>query len=139
MRITYQQLRIYYQLPGYSQGTIASLARFAVTDAGGRGRGKRGRGRRWSGCRESRGTHIWKPIPVRIFVIYQGYVLDILSVKSYDIIYHKYDMDIPNANNLEWHILVIYFLSFGQIFCHISRISNVINVGYPNHKYFRMS
>ena len=64
-------------------------------------------------------TVIWKPIPVRIFytcVIYQGY-----------------DMDIPNANNLELHILVIYFLTFGQIF------ENVIYVGYPNHKYFRMS
>ena len=64
---------------------------------------------------------IWKPIPVRIFytfVIYQpeGYDMDILSGKRYDVIYHRYDMDIPNANNLEWHILVIYFLTFGQIF-----------------------
>ena len=62
---------------------------------------------------------IWKPIPVRIFytfVIYQGYVMDILSGKSYDVIYQEYDMDIPNANNLELHILVIYFLTFGQIF-----------------------
>ena len=34
---------------------------------------------------------IWKPIPVRIFytfVIYQGYDMDILSGKSYDVIYH---------------------------------------------------
>ena len=65
--------------------------------------------------------HIWKPIPVRIFytfVIYQGYDMDILSGKSYDVTYrdHRYDMDIPNANDLEWHILVIYFLTFGQIF-----------------------
>ena len=64
---------------------------------------------------------IWKPIPVRIFyrfVIYQGYDMDILSGKSYDVIYQGYDMDIPNANNLELHILVIYFLTFkfGQIF-----------------------
>ena len=59
--------------------------------------------------------------------------MDILSGKSYDVIYHRYDMDIPNANNLEWHILVIYFLTFGQIF------KNVIYVVYPNHKYFRMS
>ena len=62
---------------------------------------------------------IWKPIPVRIFytfVIYQGYDMDILSEKSYDVIYHRYDMDIPNANNLERHILVIYFLTFGQMF-----------------------
>ena len=42
--------------------------------------------------------------------------MDILSGKSYDVIYHRYDMDIPNANNLERHILVIYFLTFGQIF-----------------------
>ena len=42
--------------------------------------------------------------------------MDILSEKRYDVIYHRYDMDIPNANNLEWHILVIYFLTFGQIF-----------------------
>ena len=40
--------------------------------------------------------------------------MDIL--KSYDVIYHRYDMDIRNANNLELHILVIYFLTFGQIF-----------------------
>ena len=62
---------------------------------------------------------IWKHIPVRIFytfVIYQGYDMDILSGKSYDVIYQGYDMDIPNANNLERHILVIYFLTFGQIF-----------------------
>ena len=66
---------------------------------------------------------IWKPImimiPVRIFytfVIYQGYDMDILSGKRYDVIYQGYDMDIPNANNLELHILVIYFLTFGQIF-----------------------
>ena len=62
---------------------------------------------------------IWKPIPVRIFytfVIYQGYDMDILSGKSYDVLYQGYDMDIPNANNLERHILVIYFLTFGQIF-----------------------
>ena len=85
---------------------------------------------------------IWKPIPVRIFyrdtfVIYQGNDMDILSGKSYDIIYHGHipwiDMNIPNANNLERHILVIYFLTFGQIF------QNVIYVGYPNHKYCRMS
>ena len=66
----------------------------------------------WTAC-------IWKPIPVRIFytfVIYQGYDMDILSGKSYDVIYHGYEMDIPNANNLEWHILVIYILTFGQIF-----------------------
>ena len=34
---------------------------------------------------------IWKPIPVRMFytfVIYQGYDMDILSGKSYDVIYH---------------------------------------------------
>ena len=42
--------------------------------------------------------------------------MDILSGKSYDVIYQGYDMDIPNANNLELHILVIYFLTFGQIF-----------------------
>ena len=36
--------------------------------------------------------------------------------KSYDVIYQRYDMDILNANNLERHILVIYFLTFGQIF-----------------------
>ena len=62
---------------------------------------------------------IWKPIPVRIFytfVIYQGYDMDILSGKFYDVIYHRYDMDIANANNLERHILVIFFLTFGQIF-----------------------
>ena len=62
---------------------------------------------------------IWKPIPVRIFytfVIYHGYDMDILVGKSYDVIYQGYDMDIPNANNLERHILVIYFLTFGQIF-----------------------
>ena len=62
---------------------------------------------------------IWKPIPVRIFytfVIYQGYDMDIRSGKSYDVIYQGYDMDIPNANNLELHILVIYFLTFGLIF-----------------------
>ena len=41
--------------------------------------------------------------------------MDILSGKSYDVIYHRYDMDIPNANNLERHILVIYFLTFGYI------------------------
>ena len=35
--------------------------------------------------------------------------MDILSGKSYDIIYRGYDMDIQNANNLERHILVIYF------------------------------
>ena len=80
-----------------------------------------------AGCRQWPGTSrlvditagIWKPIPVRIFytfVIYQGYDMDILSEKRYDVIYHRYDMDIPNANNLEWHILVIYFLTFGQIF-----------------------
>ena len=60
---------------------------------------------------------IWKPIPVRIFytfVIYLGYDMDILSGKSYDVIYQGYDMDIPNANNLAF--LVIYFLTFGQIF-----------------------
>ena len=65
------------------------------------------------------GPVIWKPIPVRIFytfVIYHGYDMDILSGKSYDVIYLGYDMDIPNANNLERHILVIYFLAFGQIF-----------------------
>ena len=48
--------------------------------------------------------HIWKPIPVRIFytfVLNQGYDMDILSGKSYDVIYQGYDMDIPNANNLE--------------------------------------
>ena len=42
----------------------------------------------------------------------------------------------PNANNLGWHILVIYFLTFRQIF------QNVMYVGYPNHpshKYFQMS
>ena len=41
--------------------------------------------------------------------------MDILSGKSYDVIYHRYDMDIPNANNLELHhdILVIYFWTFG--------------------------
>ena len=64
-------------------------------------------------------SRIWKPIPVRIFytfVIYHGYDMDILSGKSYDVIYQGYDMDIPNANNLERHILVIYFLTFGQIF-----------------------
>ena len=44
-----------------------------------------------------------------------GYDMDILSGKSYDVTYHGYDFDIPNANNLEWHILVIYFLTFGQI------------------------
>ena len=62
---------------------------------------------------------IWKPIPVRIFytfVIYQGYDMDILSEQSYDVIYHGYDMDIRNGNNLERHILFIYFLTFGQIF-----------------------
>ena len=42
--------------------------------------------------------------------------MDILSGKSYDVIYLGYDTDIPNANNLEWNILVIYFLTFGQIF-----------------------
>ena len=42
--------------------------------------------------------------------------MDILSGKSYDVIYRKYDMDIPNANNLEWHILVIYFFTRGQKF-----------------------
>ena len=42
--------------------------------------------------------------------------MDILSEKSYDVIYQGYDMDIPNANNLERHIPVIYFLTFGQIF-----------------------
>ena len=42
--------------------------------------------------------------------------MDILSGKSYDVIYHRYDKDISNANNLERHILVIYFLTFGQIF-----------------------
>ena len=75
-------------------------------------------------------------MPVRIFytfVIYQGYDMDILSGKRYDVIYQGYDMDIPNANNLELHILVIYFLTFGQIF------SNVLYLGYPNHKYYRMS
>ena len=41
--------------------------------------------------------------------------MDILSGKSYDVIYHGYDMDIPNVNHLR-HILVIYFLTFGQIF-----------------------
>ena len=40
--------------------------------------------------------------------------MDILSGNSYDVIYHRYDMnrydmDIPNANNLKWHILVIFF------------------------------
>ena len=40
--------------------------------------------------------------------------MDILSGKKYDVIYHGYDMDIPNANNSGWHILVIYFLTFGQ-------------------------
>ena len=67
---------------------------------------------------------IWKPIPVEVgpvrifytFVIYQGYDMDILSGKGYDVVYHRYDMDIPNANNLEQHILVIYLLTFGQIF-----------------------
>ena len=49
-------------------------------------------------------------------MIYQGYDMDILSGKSYDVIYQGYDMDIANANNLELHILVIYFLTFGQIF-----------------------
>ena len=42
---------------------------------------------------------IWKPIPVRIFytfVIYQGYDMDILAGKRHDVIYHRYDMDIPN-------------------------------------------
>ena len=58
--------------------------------------------------------------------------MDILSGKSYDVIYHGYEMDIPNANNLEWHIslsdslnisavtislsYIIKFLTFGQIF-----------------------
>ena len=28
----------------------------------------------------------------------------------------SYTIDIPNENNLEWRILVIYFLTFGQIF-----------------------
>ena len=62
---------------------------------------------------------IWKPIPVRIFytfVIYQGYDMDILSGKSYDVIYQGYDMDIPNANNLELHILVIYFWLLDKYF-----------------------
>ena len=48
------------------------------------------------------GLPIWKPIPVRIFYTF--------------VIYQGYDMDIPHANNLERHILVIYFLTFGQIF-----------------------
>ena len=34
-------------------------------------------------------------------------MMDIPSGKSYDVIYHRYNMDILNANNLEWHILVI--------------------------------
>ena len=61
--------------------------------------------------------------------------MDILSGNSYDGIYHRYesyDMEIPNANNLEWHIslsdslnisavtislsYIIKFLTFGQIF-----------------------
>ena len=42
--------------------------------------------------------------------------MDILSGKGYNVIYHRYDMDIPNTNNLEQHILVINFLTFGQIF-----------------------
>ena len=72
------------------------------------------------GCRPGMAVVIWKPIPVRIFytfVIYQGYDMDILSGKSYDVLYQGYDMDIPNANtsNLEQHILVIYFFTFGQI------------------------
>ena len=29
-------------------------------------------------------------------------------------------MDIPNANNLERHILVIYFFTFGQIYFKMS-------------------
>ena len=79
--------------------------------------------RPWKGqasqARTTLSPHIWKPIPVRIFytlVIYQGYDMDILSEKRYDVIYHRYVMDIPNANDLEWHILVIYFLTFRQIF-----------------------
>ena len=85
--------------------------------------------RRLDRCNSRHGYHvrssyqarfiIWKTIPVRIFytiVIYQGYDMDILSGKSYDVIYQGYDMDIPNANILERHILVIYFLTFGQIF-----------------------
>ena len=75
------------------------------------------------GClSRTRRRRIWKPIPVRIFytfVIYQGYDMDILSGKRYDVIYRGYDMDIPNANNLERHILVIYFLTFGQIFQNV--------------------
>ena len=47
---------------------------------------------------------------------YTRYDMDILSGKSYDVIYQGYDIDIPNENNLELHILVIYFLTFGQIF-----------------------
>ena len=42
--------------------------------------------------------------------------MNILSGKSYDVILKGSDMDIPNANNLELHIHVIYFLTFGQIF-----------------------
>ena len=42
--------------------------------------------------------------------------MDILSGKSYDVIYHRYDMDIPNSNNFEWNISVILFLTLGQIF-----------------------
>ena len=89
-------------------------------------------------------SDMWKPVPVGIlhtFVTYQGYDsdmdvlgydsdMDVLSGDSYDVMYPRCDTDIPNANNLEWHIPVIYFLSFGQI------VYYVIYVGYPNHRYF---
>ena len=42
--------------------------------------------------------------------------MDILSGKRYDVIDQGYDMDIPNANNLELHILVIYFLTLDKYF-----------------------
>ena len=45
--------------------------------------------------------------------------MDILSGKSYDVIYNRYesyDKDIQNENNLEQHILVISLLTLDKYF-----------------------
>ena len=106
---------------------------------------------------------IWKPIPVRTFytfVIYYGYDMDILSGKSYDVVYLDYTLQmicisqmqiIYNGISLSYIFLLLekYFkISYTEdiqitniLECHMYGISksqiflNVICMGCLNHKY----